>query len=70
MTGTHVFEFFRQLSEEEQQGFIALLALWCDLRLPDGDFLIIKKAEYAKLCRNASLIDNEALRNCIDRGEI
>ena len=49
MTSTHVFEFFRQLSEEEQEEFVAMLGLWCDLHWQDADFVIIKKAEYARL---------------------
>jgi hypothetical protein len=61
MTSTHVFEFFRQLSEEEQEEFVAMLGLWCDLHWQDADFVIIKKAEYARLKMDSAVIDHDAL---------
>jgi hypothetical protein len=56
-----LFELYRKLSPDEQRDFVAMLSLWVDLYLPDGDYVIIPKPEYARLLKFAQVIDHNAL---------
>jgi hypothetical protein len=49
MTADEVFEQFSALDEREREAFMSKLALWCDLNLPDGKYLVIGAAYYSQL---------------------